>query len=100
MQLFIRKPSIDMFTGVRVDKDTKLEYKTEQVEQTVENLVLHSVTKLNGEGFESTLTTTIQLEEGDVLIYENEGRGYIKPVESFVTVAEAMEELACIKDMG
>lgn len=99
MQLFIRKPSIDMFTGVRVDKDTKLEYKNEHVEQTVENLVLHSVTKLKGEGFESTLTTTIQLEEGDVLIYENEGRGYIKPVESFVTVEEAIEDFACIKDM-
>lgn len=100
MQLFIRKPSIDMFTGVKVDKDTRLEYKTEHVEQTVEDLVLHSVTKLKGEGFESRLETTIQLEAGDVLIYEDEGRGYIKPVESFVTVAEAIDELACIKDMG
>jgi hypothetical protein len=43
--------------------------------------------------------TTIQLNEGDTLVFEEEGRGYIKPVEDFVTVAEAIDELACIKDM-
>jgi hypothetical protein len=100
MQLFIRRPSVDLFPGVKVDKDTKLEYKTENVEQSVENLVLRSVTTVKGDGFESILTTTIQLEEGDVLIYEDEGRGYIKPVEAFVAVEEAMDDLACIKDMG
>jgi GTP:adenosylcobinamide-phosphate guanylyltransferase len=100
MQLFIKKPSIDLFTGVRVDKDTKLEYNTENVQQTLENLALHSVQKVKGVGFESTYDTTIYLEEGDVLIYEADGRGYIKPVEQFVEVAEAMNDLACIKDMG
>ena len=34
-----------------------------------------------------------KLTEGDVLIFEEEGRGYIKPVESFVTVAEAIENI-------
>lgn len=100
MQLFIRKPSIDLFTGVRVTKNTKLEYKTENVEQTVENLVLHSVTKVKGVGFESVYDTTIYLEEGDVLIYEDNGRGYIKPVEQFVEVNEAAADLSCLKDMG
>ena len=99
MQKFIRKPSIDMYAGIKVDKDTKLEYKNDNVEQTLENLVFHSVTKVKGENYESTYNTTINLNVGDVLIFEEEGRGYIKPVDSFVTVAEAVEELNCIVDM-
>lgn len=100
MEVFIRKPSIDMLCGIRVTKDTELEYKNENVQQTIKDLVMHSVTKVTGEGFESTYDTTIKLEEGDVLIFEEEGRGYIKPVEDFVTVAEAIEELTHIKDIG
>ena len=97
---FIRKPSIDLYPGIRVDKDTVLEYKNENVKQTVKNLVLHSVTKINGDGFKSKYDTTIQLQEGDILIFEEEGRGYIKPVEGFVTIEEAIEELKNIKDLG
>ena len=99
MQKFIRKPSVDMYAGVRVDKDTTLEYKNDNVEQTLKDLVFHSVTKVKGENFESTYDTTIHLKEGDVLVFEEEGRGYIKPVEEFVTVKEAVEELNCIIDL-
>ena len=99
MQKFIRKPSIDMYAGIKGTKDTKLEYKNKNVEQTLDNLVFHSITKVTGENYESTYDTTIQLKEGDVLIFEEEGRGYIKPVDSFVTVAEAVEELNCIIDI-
>lgn len=99
MEKFINKPSIDMYPGIRVTKDTKLEYKNDNVDQVLEGLVFKSITKVTGEGYESTYHTTIQLKEGDVLIFENEGRGYIKPVEHFVTVAEAIEELECIKEV-
>lgn len=100
MERFIMKPSIDLFPGVRVTKDTVLEYKNERVEQKLENLVLHTVTKITGTNFESVNDTTIQLSEGDVLVYEEEGRGYIKPVDHFVTIAEAIEDLTNIKDLG
>ena len=100
MQVFINKPSIDLYPGIRVDKDTEVAFKSENVEQSVKDLVLHSVMKVKGEGYESVYDTTIQLQEGDILIFEEDGRGYIKPVESFVTVAEAIEELSCIKEMG
>lgn len=100
MQVFIRKPSIDLFGGIRVDKDTALEYENENVHQVLENLVFHSITKVKGEEFESIYDTTIYLKEGDVLVFEAEGRGYIKPVEEFTTIAEAIEELTNIKDLG
>lgn len=98
-QRFIRKPSIDMLAGIRVTKDTAFEYENESVKQSLKGLVFHSTTKVKGENFESVYDTTIQLSEGDVLIFEEEGRGYIKPVEEFMTVPEAIEELANIKDL-
>ena len=100
MEVFIRKPSMDLYPGVRVDKDTVLEYKNENVEQRLENLVFCSKTKVTGEGFESTYDTTIWLKEGDVLVFEEEGRGYIKPVDSFVTIQEAIEDYENIRDVG
>lgn len=97
---FIRKPSIDLYPGVRVDKDTVLEYKNDHVDQKLEKLVFRSVTKVKGENFESIYTTFINLKEGDILVFEDGGRGYIKPVEQFVTIEEAIEELTNIKDLG
>ena len=100
MQVFIRKPSIDRYPGIVVKKETVLEYENENVSQTVKDLVLHSVTKVKGDNFESVYDTTIFLKEGDILVFEEEGRGYIKPVEEFVTVAEAVDDLTNIKDLG
>lgn len=97
---FIAKPSIDLYPGVRVDKDTVLEYKNERVEQKLENLEFRSVTKVNGDNFESVYDTVIHLAEGDILVFEEEGRGYIKPVEVFCTIEEAIAELTNIKDLG
>ena len=98
MQKFISKPSIDMLAGIRVDKDTTLEFKNDNVEQTLKDLVFKSKTLVKAEDYTSEYNTTINLKEGDVLIFEEEGRGYVKPVENFVTVDEAIEELKCIKD--
>jgi hypothetical protein len=97
---FIRKPSIDLYPGIRVDQNTDIEYNGENVKQTIKDLVLHTVVTISGEGYKSVLDTTVQLQPGDILIFEDEGRGYIKPVEAFVEVAEAIEDLEVIKDMG
>ena len=100
MRNFIRKPSIDLYPGVRVDKDTVLEYKNENVEQKVENLLLHSISTVKGDGYESKTETTIFLNEGDILLFEDGERGYIKPVAGFVTIEEAIDDLTNIKDLG
>ena len=99
MENFILKPSIDRYPGIRVNKTTELTYKTENVTQTLKNLVFHSVKKVKGDGYRSKYDTTIKLNEGDILIFDEE-RGYIKPVESFVSITEAIEELTCIEDLG
>ena len=97
---FIRRPNIELLAGIRVNKDTELEFKNENVTQTIKDLVLHSVSEVTGEGYTSKYDTTIQLQEGDVLLFEEEGRGYIKPVEPFVTIEEAIDDLTNIKDLG
>lgn len=89
-----------MYAGIKVTKDTNLEYENENVKQSLKDLVFHSVTKVKGENYESTYDTTIKLKVGDVLIFEEEKRGYILPVEEFVTIAEAIEDLTNIKDLG
>jgi len=97
MEQFITKPDITIYHGIRVNKDTKLDYKNDKVEQTVKDLVLKSKTTIKGEDYKSTYNTTIFLKEGDVLVLEDEGRGYIKPVEEMYTIQQAIDELELIK---
>lgn len=100
MQIFIKKPSIDLYPGIRVTKDTELEYNNENVQQSLKDLELCSTTWVRGEGYVSMYKTTIQLNEGDILVFEETGRGYIKPVEDFVTIEEAIADLECVKGVG
>lgn len=100
MERFILKPCIDFYTGVRVTKDTELEFENEKVKQTVKDLVYHSVTTVEGENYKSVHETTVKLNEGDILILTDDERGYIKPVEKLCTVAEVIEDLTNIKDLG
>jgi len=97
MEKFIYKPSIDMYAGITVTKDTKLEYCNENVKQTIENLKYKSTTKIKGNNYKSKYITEINLNEGDILIFEDEGRGYIKPVDNFCTIEEAIKDLENIK---
>ncbi len=100
MEVFIQKPSIDLYPGIRVTKDMVIDYENENVKQTINDLVFHSVTKVTGDGYESVYDTTIHLKEGDILVFEDEGRGYIKPVAPFVTIQEAIEDLVNIREVG
>lgn len=99
MKKYIMMPSVDLYPGIRVDKDTVLEYKNDRVEQSLEALTLHTLTRVEGDGYESIYDTTIHLEEGDILVFD-ESRGYIKPVERVTTIAEAIETLKSIESLG
>lgn len=89
-----------MLAGIKVTKDTELTYENENVSQTLKDLVFHSVTKVKGDNFTSIYDTTITLQEGDVLVFEEEGRGYIKPVEEVITIEEAIKDFEAIKGVG
>ena len=95
----IRKPSLHFYPGIKVTEDTELEFKSENCTQSLKNLVFRCVRSIAGENYEGSYETTIYLQPGDVLIYENDERGYVKPVEAFVTVADAAAELEAIKEL-
>ncbi|WP_288910800.1 hypothetical protein [uncultured Thomasclavelia sp.] len=95
----IRKPDITMYPAIRVTKDTEFNYNNENVKQTLKNLEFHSKTTIKGENYTSVYDTTIKLKDGDILVFEAEDRGYIKPVEEMATVKETIEELEYIKEV-
>lgn len=99
MERFIRMPNVDLYHGVRITKDTEFEYKSDNVEQKVENLVLYTTLRTKGENFESESHIKVNLSEGDILVFEDDGRGYIKPVEKMVTIDEAIENLTDVKEV-
>ena len=91
MEQFITKPDVTIYHGIKVDKDTKLEYKNEKVEQTVKDLVLNSKTTIKGEDYKSTYNTTIFLKEGDVLVLEEEVNSFLnvsssRSITSFISL--------------
>lgn len=100
MQNFVLKPSVELIPGIKVTKDTYLEYEHGGMKQTLRDLVLYTVLTNNGEGYESETYSRVYLEEGDILVFEDGGRGYIKPLgNSVVTIADAIKDLENIKDL-
>lgn len=97
MRKFIMKPDITFYEGVMINKDTKLEYETDDIKQTIENLVLKTNKKEKTDKYESVFDLTIKLEEGEILLFEEE-RGYFLPSLPMSTVKDAIEDLEAIKD--
>ena len=96
MEQFIIKPDVTLYHGIRVDKETKLEYKKDNLEQTVENLVLKSKKTFKTDDYENEYKVKVFLKEGDILILD-ETDGYIKPLQEMYTVQQTIDELELIK---
>ena len=92
---FIRQPNIHTIPGIVVDKDTEISFEREGLKQTIKDLRLHSELILSGENYDGSTEATVYLNEGDVLLFDNE-RGYLKPTERFVTIEDAIKELECV----
>ena len=96
MEQFIIKPDVTLYHGIRVDKNTKLEYKKDNLEQTVENLVLKSKKTFKTDDYENEYKVKGFLKEGDILILD-EDDGYIKPLQEMYTIEQTIKELELIK---
>lgn len=98
-QVYVMIPNTDCYYGITVDKNTKESFKNERVKQTIENLVLKSEFKMKNEQFKSVTKTEIKLNEGDILLLEEDGRGYFLPKDVAVgTVDQAIDELMFLKE--
>lgn len=98
MKNYIIKQDITFYPGIRVDKDTNIEYKNDNVKQNVKDLKLHSIITENNKNYNSKTDLTVNLKVGDILILD-EKKGYILPGIPLTTVDEQIEELQCLKEV-
>ena len=92
----IRQPDINMVAGIKVTKDTDISFENDRVKQSIKNLVYSATAQIKGDNFEGKNEITVNLNEGDIVIYDGEERGYIVPAQRFMTVGEAIKELECV----
>lgn len=97
-QVFVILPESKCYYGVKINKETKLKFKNEFVEQKIENLMLKSKIIQKTDDFESTTYLKVKLKKGDILLLEEESRGYFLPRNSSIgTIEDAYKELDFLK---
>lgn len=92
MNYYVLRPDLTPYEGVVVSKDTKLEFKNENVEQKLSNLKLVTKTKVDNEKYFVESKMTLNLEEGEVLLFERENRGYFLPAQPIGTIETAIKD--------
>lgn len=96
MRKFIFKPDITLYSGILVTKDTKLEYKNENVEQKLENLELTMTTYTKENNYEVTSNLVFHLNDGDILLYDKEV-GYQVPRVPMTTIKDALVDIESLQ---
>ena len=96
MRKFIFKPDITLYSGVLVNKDTKLEYKNDNVEQKLEDLTLRMTTYTKENNYEVTSNLVFHLNEGDILLFDEEV-GYQVPKVPMTTLKDALSDIEAIQ---
>ena len=103
MKKFVVRPDLDLYEGIIVKKDTKLEYKSDKVEQKLDDLELRSLITSQDTGngvnrYESKTYLTIHLNENDIVLFE-EGRGYFLPNIPMSTIDDAINDITVLKNL-
>ena len=103
MKKFVVRPDLDLYEGIVVKKDTAITYKSDVVDQIIEDLKLVSIITQNKStdnginAYESTTNLTIYLNDGDILLFE-EGRGYYLPSIPVSDIDTAIEDITTLKN--
>lgn len=98
-EVYVMLPDVKCWYGVKVNKNTKLEFENDFVKQKVENLVLISDSTQETEEYKSKVHLEVKLNEGDILMLEEEKRGYFLPRDIPIgTIDEAFNELKLLKE--
>lgn len=79
MNYYVIRPDLTPYDGIKVTKDTVIDYENENVKQTIKDLKMISIYTVRTEKYTSTNTLEINLEDGEILLFENENRGYFLP---------------------
>lgn len=93
MNYYVMRPDLTPYEGVTVTKDTTIEYENDKVKQTVKDLKLITESTITTEKYTTYSKIEVNLEEGDILLFENENRGYFLPMNVAIgTIKDAIED--------
>lgn len=93
MNYYVMNPDLTPYEGVKVTKETELTFENEKVKQTIKDLKLVSEYTYANEKYSSKNILEMNLEEGEVLLFEGEDRGYFLPLDvGICTVKDAIEQ--------
>lgn len=101
MKNLILIPNCEIYKGFTVDEKSTLKYenKDKTLRQELNNLEFVQYQKTDSPKYSTETKTTIHLKKGMVILFEDEERGYVVPVNKYVTIKEAIQELEYIKDL-
>ena len=101
-ELFVEQPNIELKQGIKVTKDTNIEYSNEKVKQTLKDLVLNTTMTDEGSNginsYKSTSNIELYLNEGDILLFHEE-RGYYMPPYPMETIDDAISDINSLSDI-
>lgn len=98
MNYYVLRPDLTPYEGMVVNKKSKLKFKNDKVEQKLENLRLTTKQVIETEKYTTKSELVINLEEGEILLFENENRGWFLPAQSIGTIETAIKDYQSLAD--
>lgn len=93
MKYYVMSPDLTPYEGVKITKETELTFENEKVKQSVKDLKLISEYKLVFPKYTTYNRLEMNLEEGEILLFEGENRGYFLPSDIIpCTIEGAIEQ--------
>lgn len=100
LELFVEQPNIDVKEGIRVTKDTALEFSNSKVKQELKDLKLETMVEEEGTNgintYKSKSYISINLNDGDILLFD-EDRGYYMPHFPMESIDEAISDIESLR---
>lgn len=100
LELFVEQPNIDVKQGIRVTKDTALEFSNSKVQQELKDLKLETMVEEEGTNgintYKSKSYISINLNDGDILLFD-EDRGYYMPHFPMESIDEAISDIESLR---
>lgn len=98
-EIYVFIPDLEPYEGIKVNKETVIKFKNDKVKQTIKDLKLVSIYTFKCDKYISTNKLEMNLEEGEILLFEGENRGWFLPKDIGVcSIDEAIEQYGILKD--
>lgn len=98
MKQYVKTPDVTVFRGFEVTKDTKIEFKSKNGKQKIENLLYTRWEKIESKDFTQEIKTKVPLKEGTIILFQGDEQGYVVPMEQFKLIDEAIEDYEAMKE--